>query len=469
MAGSIPPATGQSSGHDGRHGTRFGSKKGQRKKPRKPRGKVRSNSPPPELVGKAVPPPSGSGGKNTAGNTPRGRASARAGTGPEASAPGKPAFSERPAPAESAPLSGRPSLSDHAAGWPAQSRSGTGHRQAYAAIDLGTNNCRLLIARPSGEHFTVIDAFSRVVRLGEGLAQTGRLSDAAMDRALAALHVCADKLRKRNVHLARSVATEACRRASNGQAFIDRVLAETGIHLNIITAQEEARLAVLGCHILLEQGSGPAMIFDIGGGSTEMVLVETGETVPRILDWQSVPWGVVSLTESIGPIADDPAARAAAYAEMRRRVDEGFAEFAQRVTPLRGSATGDGGGIRLLGTSGTVTTLASLHLALPQYDRRAVDGLVVPAEAMRDISRRLSAMSPAERVALPCIGRERSDLVVAGCAILESILDIWPARRLGIADRGIREGILRSLMSIGADPRAPRRPQGPTTNRTEAA
>ena len=330
------------------------------------------------------------------------------------------------------------------------------HRQAYAAIDLGTNNCRLLIARPSGEHFVVIDAFSRVVRLGEGLAQTGRLSDEAMDRALGALHVCDDKLRKRNVHLARSVATEACRRASNGQAFIDRVRNETGIRLNIITAQEEARLAVLGCHILLEQGNGPAMIFDIGGGSTEMVLVETGETVPRILDWQSVPWGVVSLTESIGAIADDPHARAVAYAEMRRRVDEGFADFTARVTPIRHAAQGERS-IRLLGTSGTVTTLASLHLELPQYDRRAVDGLIVPADSMRDISRRLSTMTPSERIAVPCIGRERSDLVVAGCAILESILDIWPAERLGIADRGIREGILRSLMATGADPRGPRR------------
>lgn len=324
------------------------------------------------------------------------------------------------------------------------------HRQAYAAIDLGTNNCRLLIARPAGDNFVVIDAFSRVVRLGEGLAQSGRLSDAAMDRALAALHVCADKLRKRNVHLARSVATEACRRATNGAAFIDRVREETGIRLNIITAQEEARLAVLGCHILLEHGEGPAVIFDIGGGSTEMVLLDTHAPVPRILDWQSVPWGVVSLTESVGPVADSAEARAVAYAEMRRRVDEGFAPFSERVASLREGAARDGI-IRLLGTSGTVTTLASLHLGLPQYDRRAVDGLIVPSESMREISRRLSSLSLTDRMAIPCIGRERADLVVAGCAILESILDIWPADRLGIADRGIREGILRSLMSASGD------------------
>lgn len=324
-----------------------------------------------------------------------------------------------------------------------------GHqRQAYAAIDLGTNNCRLLIARPSGDHFVVIDAFSRVVRLGEGLAQSGRLSDAAMDRALAALQICADKLRRRNVHLARSVATEACRRATNGAAFIERVRAETGIRLDVITAQEEARLAVLGCHILLEHGDGPAMIFDIGGGSTEMVLVDTTDPVPRILDWQSVPWGVVSLTEVIGPVADSLEARAAAYVEMRRLVSEGFADFAARVAGELAAGTS---AIRLLGTSGTVTTLASLHLGLPQYDRSAVDGVIVPAQSMRAISQRLAHYSHTERIAVPCIGRERADLVVAGCAILETILDIWPAERLGIADRGIREGILRSLMATASD------------------
>ena len=324
------------------------------------------------------------------------------------------------------------------------------HRQAYAAIDLGTNNCRLLIARPSGENFVVIDAFSRVVRLGEGLAQTGKLSDEAMDRALGALHVCADKLRRRNVNLARSVATEACRRATNGADFMERVKAETGIVLDIISAQEEARLAVLGCHILLEQGEGPAMIFDIGGGSTELILVESGGPVPRILDWQSVPWGVVSLTETCGPEAEGSEARSIRYATMRRLVRDSFAHFAERVGGERNKRH-DGVELRLLGTSGTVTTLASLHLDLPQYDRRAVDGLIVPSASMRAISERLSTLSPSDRQAVPCIGRERSDLVVAGCAILETILDLWPADRLGVADRGIREGILRSLMAAGED------------------
>lgn len=323
--------------------------------------------------------------------------------------------------------------------------------QAYAAIDLGTNNCRLLIARPSGDSFTVIDAFSRVVRLGEGVAQTGRLSEEAMDRALAALRVCSEKLKRRRVRLARSVATEACRRAENGAAFITRVREETGILLDVISAREEARLAVLGCHILLEQGDGPALIFDIGGGSTELVLIDADPEQPRMLDWVSVPWGVVSLTESCVGEVNSPEARNMRYAEMRRLVSDSFAQFASRNASLPGQD------IRLLGTSGTVTTLASLHLELPQYDRRAVDGLIVPAQSMRSISQRLAGMSAEERAEMPGLGRERSDLVIAGCAILESILDIWPANRLGVADRGIREGILRSLIASDLS-FAPQRP-----------
>ena len=327
-------------------------------------------------------------------------------------------------------------------------------RQAYAALDLGTNNCRLLIARPSGQNFTVIDAFSRVVKLGEDLAKTDRLSDAAMDRTLAALKICADKLQRRNVHLARSVATEACRRAENGAEFIERVREETGIMLDIISAQEEARLAVLGCHILLEQGEGPAIIFDIGGGSTELVLLEPGGKVPRILDWQSVPWGVVSLTDTVAAAERSAEGRAARYAQMRKVVSESFAPFAERI-----AASSLHPDIRLLGTSGTVTTLASLHLELPHYDRKQVDGLIVPSQAMRDISTRLSTLSLEQRSELPCIGQDRSELVVAGCAILEAILDIWPASRLGVADRGIREGILRSLMAADFDSNSSGRPQ----------
>lgn len=315
-----------------------------------------------------------------------------------------------------------------------------GQRHTYAAIDLGTNNCRLLVARPTETGFTVIDAFSRIVRLGEGLSQSGRLSDAAMDRAVAALSICADKLKRRNVSLSRSVATEACRRAANGAEFAERVRHETGIVLDIIEPVEEARLAVLGCHKLLEPGDGPALIFDIGGGSTELVLVDQEEGTPRIRAWWSAPWGVVSLTESEGREALEGPERVDAYKRMRERARRAFARFADMLPENRD-------GIRLLGTSGTVTTLASVHLALPSYDRRAVDGLHVPIGEMQKISTMIAEMDYAGRSHLPCIGSERADLVVAGCAILEAIIEIWPAKNLGVADRGIREGILRALMA----------------------
>ncbi len=316
-------------------------------------------------------------------------------------------------------------------------------RTAYAALDLGTNNCRLLIAKAGGDDFTVVDAFSRVVRLGEGLTTTGRMSDEAMDRAVEALSVCAEKLKKRNVVLARSVATEACRQAVNGAQFIERVKRETGIHLDIISPKEEARLAVMGCHALLEQGEGPALIFDIGGGSTELVLVSTDGVIPEILDWVSVPWGVVSLTESERQDDDGEDALMAIYKAMRDKVSNSFADFAARLPT-------DGGDHRLLGTSGTVTTLASVYLKLSSYDRRAVDGLHLPTAAMREISQELARRSIKGRAEFPTIGHERADLVVAGCAILESIFDIWPGQRLGVADRGIREGILRALMASDA-------------------
>ena len=300
----------------------------------------------------------------------------------------------------------------------------------------------MLIAKPDGEGFAIIDAFSRIVRLGEGLSASGRISDAAVDRALSALSVCADKLARRNVHLARSVATEACRRAANGREFVDRVYRETGILLDIISPEEEARLAVVGCYKMLEPGETPGLIFDIGGGSTELVLVDTSGPVPRTLDWISLPWGVVSLAESEDQDAPDEADRLDVYARMRQRVADAMGSFGQAHRARSHH-------VRLLGTSGTVTTLASVHLGLESYDRRAVDGLIVPTTAMRAISRTLAGRSIAERAELPCIGRERADLVVAGCAILDAILDVWPAERVGIADRGIREGILRQLMASG--------------------
>jgi exopolyphosphatase / guanosine-5'-triphosphate,3'-diphosphate pyrophosphatase len=317
-------------------------------------------------------------------------------------------------------------------------------RPVFAALDLGTNNCRLLIARPEGDDFVIVDAYSRIVRLGEGMTASGRISDAAMDRAVDALTICGDKLRRRRVLLSRAVATEACRRAANGPEFVARVRDETGILLDIISPEEEARLAVLGCHQLLSPGNGPALIFDIGGGSTELVLLDDRDGTPQIIDWQSIPWGVVSLTESQRHDSDDADARAAAYAAMRETVRDAVRRFAARIDGHWPDRRIDE--LRLLGTSGTVTTLASLYLDLPSYDRSKIDGLHVSTAAMIAVCHRLAGLSLSQREAMPCIGRERADLVVAGCAMLEEIIDIWPATHLDVADRGIREGVLRQMM-----------------------
>lgn len=330
-----------------------------------------------------------------------------------------------------------PPVRPHNRGW---------SRDVFAALDLGTNNCRLLIARPAAnDEFLVVDAFSRVVRLGEGLHSTGRLSPSAIERTVDALHVCAEKLKRRRVTLARSVATEACRQATNGAEFIARVADETGIHLQVIGAAEEARLAVLGCQALIADGAPSAIVFDIGGGSTEIVLVRPGPTGPQVIDWTSTPWGVVSLSEaepgvSAGATAEE---RMAAFERMRARLLSALNPFRQRIE-------GDPcAGAQLVGTSGTVTTLASVWLRLPSYNRSRVDGQVVPSGALRDIGRALAAMSLAERQTVPCIGPDRAELVVAGCAILDVILENWFAPDLSVADRGIREGILRSLLATG--------------------
>lgn len=338
------------------------------------------------------------------------------------------------------------------------------HRRGrtYGALDLGTNNCRLLIARPTmnfGSNadaepdakapqggFVVVDAFSRVVKLGEGLMDSGRLSEAAMDRTVAALAACAEKLARRDLRLTRNVATEACRRAANGARFVDRVFAETGIALDVISAAEEARLAVLGCHTLIEPGGPPALVFDIGGGSSELMLVEPVRAdgqEPRILEWVSLPWGVVSLAET-EPSALDPCDRAPAYARMLARVAPELDAFAARLA-RRGA-----GRVQLLGTSGTITTLASVEMGLRGYDRRQVDGCEVETAPLLALCRSIAGQSVDERARIACIGPDRAELIVAGCAILDSILSRWSGLEDGemvrVADRGIREGILRMLM-----------------------
>lgn len=321
----------------------------------------------------------------------------------------------------------------------------------YAAIDLGTNNCRMLIARPERgggergfsqpEQFRVIDSYSRITRLGEGLAGSGLLGRGAMDRTVEALKRCVDKMQRRGVTHARNVATEACRRAANCDHFLDRVRAEAGLELEIISADEEARLALAGCSALLEEDRPRALVFDIGGGSTELLWVRLNESgIDQVEGFATLPLGVVTVSEDCGG------------GDLTRRLYEAVTEHVVNLLAPFESAHRIGeaiarGEVQMLGTSGTVTTLGGIALDLPRYNRFRVDGLRLDFDSIFTISHRLSLMSHAARAAIPCIGRQRADLVLAGCAILEAICTVWPVGSLRIADRGVREGLLLELMA----------------------
>lgn len=317
---------------------------------------------------------------------------------------------------------------------------------AYAALDLGTNNCRLLIAEPAGaDNFRVIGSFSRIVHLGEGLEANGVLSETACGRALAALKICADKVRAHGAARLRGVATEACRRAGNGRDFLCRVAAETGLALEAISADEEARLTLLGCAPLLDSTHPFALVFDIGGGSTELMWVALSNTSPpRLLGVESLPLGVVTLAETEGGGALGPAEYDALVLRIGQRLGSFDAAHGVAARAARGE-------VFVLGTSGTMTTLGGIYLDLPRYDRSRVDGLTMEAERASAIGRRLACMTPAERARHPCIGTERADLVALGCAVFEAICRRWPVKTLRAADRGIREGLLIEMIAADRD------------------
>ncbi len=321
----------------------------------------------------------------------------------------------------------------------------SGH--TYAALDLGTNNCRLLIARPerrprrrNSDFLRVVDAFSRIVRLGEGLGRAGRISEAAIERTIDALEICRDKMEARGVTRARLVATQACRGAANGEEFVERVRARTGLELDVIDRETEARFAARGCGSLADPHAASVLLFDIGGGSTELVWLTQSAQARENRDmhrWTSLELGVVTLAEHFGGRIVD----AQTFAAMKRHALESIGKFVVETAEVRRCAR-----FHLLGTSGTVTTLAGVHLGLERYDRWRVDGLwMTDAEATRAVDR-LRGMDFEARVANGCIGPQRADLVLAGCAIFDAIRETFPATRTRIADRGLREGMLLELM-----------------------
>jgi exopolyphosphatase / guanosine-5'-triphosphate,3'-diphosphate pyrophosphatase len=347
-------------------------------------------------------------------------------------------------PVPPAPAPGWPEIASRRGRLRRPSIAGRGAFGHFAALDLGTNNCRLLVARPAGTGFRIVDAFSRIVRLGEGLAATGVLSDEAMARTLDALAICANKLASRRGLVGRYVATEACRRAANCEVFLARVRDALALDIEIISTAEEARLVVTGCAPLLDPRTPYAVVFDIGGGSTEIVWVRlrrdcgARHSTLQILGSMSLPLGVVTLTDRFGGEVSPTA--------YRMMVDEAAGALAPFERRHRIARHIRAGRVQMLGSSGTVTTLAGIHLALPRYIRGMVDGSILTFQQIAAVSAHLAALDLAGRAASPCVGRERADLVLSGCAILDAICATWPIGRLWVADRGVREGILFDLM-----------------------
>jgi len=357
----------------------------------------------------------------------------------------------------------------HVSRWPSHGWNLDDVTPTYGALDLGTNNCRLLLAKPSRRGFRVVDAFSRIIRLGEGVSQTGMLSNAAMDRTVDALRVCASKLARSGTNRVRCVATEACRIAGNGTVFLDRVRHELDLDIEVLSREAEAGLAVAGCSSLIDYRADYALIFDIGGGSSELVWLDLraasqadgrkeagGGAADRtggaltMAAWTSLPVGVVTLAETFGGRMVTPVV----FEAMVDHVADLIAPFEAEHRFVEKTRNAD---VHMLGTSGTVTTVAGIHLGLPRYDRSRVDGCWMHTRDVHDITYSLLDRSYEERVAEPCIGVDRADLVLAGCAILEAILRTWPCERLRVADRGLREGILTTLMSEDGVFRAGRR------------
>ncbi len=367
------------------------------------------------------------------------------------SRPGPAAKSSQPIVAETSPPGDRHAAVAVKSAASQSARPPAPEVERLAALDLGTNNCRLLIASPRGRKLRIVDAFSRIVRLGEGLSQTGRLSEAAMERTIDALKVCADKIARRGVTRSRCIATQACRAAANGPEFLHRIKVETGLEFEIISTAEEARLAVAGCADLIDHTASAGLIFDIGGGSTEVSFVRPGSSganarAPEIAGWFSMPYGVVNICEAWGGRDVSRATYDAIVSAMRAEI----AAFGDPAGLRPAFEAGEG---HLLGTSGTVTSIAGVHLSLPRYRREAVDGVWLTIDEARSVPERLRSMPFDERAREPCIGPDRADLVIGGCAILEALVCEWPAARVRVADRGLREGILHGL----AAKRAPRR------------
>ncbi|MFN7710102.1 MAG: Ppx/GppA family phosphatase [Holosporales bacterium] len=323
-------------------------------------------------------------------------------------------------------------------------------RQYYASIDLGSNTCRLMVVRYENGEITPVDAFARVIRLGEGLVNTGRLKEDAMVRAIDAVRVCIKRAKAYPNVLLQAVATEACRAASNGAWFLERLEHETGLKVELISREDEARYSLLGCHSLLNAVEARrALVFDIGGASTEVIYANRdANKAIAMVDWTSIPYGVVTLSESRNLNC------ATQYRDAVHQVEEALSLFNERHRLDEAISSGE---VQLVATSGTVSTLVAIHLGLRRYDREAIDGAVITTQSLENVIKQVQMMSPEERAFHPCIGGDRTDLVLAGCAILEGLITVWPAEYLKVGDRGVRDGVIAAMIAQanGQQPQTP--------------
>lgn len=311
----------------------------------------------------------------------------------------------------------------------------------YAAIDLGTTSCRLVIATPTPTSFRIVETFSKVTRLGEGIIKENELTKTAVKRTIVALKVCAGVLAEyAPIYRYRYVATAACRRALNCTQFLDAVKRETGLSIEIISSKEESRLAVVGCVPLLNRNIRRALVFDIGGGSTEISLARVTNSGNTFIEgFVSLPYGVVTISEAF-PSAD---MTSLAYDTIIERTHKILAEFEEKYNILEAIRNQE---IQVIGTSGTVTVLGAVHLNLPRYNRSAVDGLSILRQDIERAINKIKRLGDDGRKKHPCIGAQKADMTMAGCAIIESLCSFWPISEITVADRGIREGILLDLM-----------------------
>jgi len=304
-----------------------------------------------------------------------------------------------------------------------------------AAIDLGTNTVRLLVTEADRTAaWRVIDQDQRVTRLGEGLRTSGTLGDQAMARTTTAVVEYVERAARAGATDVLVCATSAVRDADNGAAFVQMLERRTGRPVRVVSGDEEARLTLRGVLYGLPPIAGPLIVFDIGGGSTEFILAEGGALSLAV----SLRLGVVSLAERFPFPATVDRDR---YAELTNEVR---AHLATGLPPAVRQRRAD----LLVGTAGTVTTLAALDLGLRAYDSRRVQGHRLSRRAIEALGERLGALSMAERAALPCLEPGRADLIIPGLAIVEATLECVGVETLIVSDYGFREGII--VEALGA-------------------